>query len=65
MLRPQTKQNNGNIVPSHKPGEEGTGAVFICPVCGRKFTRTMKGQEQCSAACMEKAKSIHSEQAEN
>ena len=28
MLRPQTKQNNGNIVPPHKPGAEGTAAVI-------------------------------------
>ena len=62
MSRLKAKKNNGIILPSHRPGEEGTGAVFICTVCGRKFTRTMKGQEQCSAACMEKAKSGHSEQ---
>ena len=52
------------MMPSNAPGKGGMGAVFICPVCGRSFCRTMDEQEYCSAACMEKAKTICSEKEE-
>ena len=48
--------NKNEKMPPSRPGEEGMSAVFICPVCGKKFVRTSKEQQYCSVACKKKAK---------
>ena len=49
------KNMNGKLPP--RPGDGGNAAIFICPICGQKFVRTMPGQNRC-AACLEKENAV-------
>ena len=48
------KKNMNDNLPL-RPGAGGNASVFICPICGQKFVRTMPGQNRCSA-CLDKDK---------
>ena len=58
-MKPSENKNKQHTVPlpaiHESPGSQGMAAIFICPVCGNSFVRTMPSQSKCTA-CLEKEK---------